>query len=91
MAGGFLSTFVGLLCQILAFAIFARALLTWIPNIRPDNPIVRFLTDITDPVLAPLQRVIPRIGMMDITPLIAMILLSQAGGILAQSLRSAGL
>jgi len=91
MPVGFLSTFVGLLCQILAFAIFARALTSWIPNLRPDNPIVRFLFDITEPILAPMRRVIPSIGMMDITPLIAMILLSQAGSILASSLRGAGL
>jgi YggT family protein len=85
------STFVGLLCQILAFAIFARALMSWIPNLRPDHPIVRFLNDITEPILAPLRRVIPSIGMMDISPLIAMILLSQVGNILANSLRGAGL
>jgi uncharacterized protein YggT (Ycf19 family) len=35
--------------------------------------------------------VIPSIGMMDISPLIAMILLSQVGNILANSLRGAGL
>jgi YggT family protein len=88
---GFLSTFVGLLCQILAFAIFARALVTWIPNVRPDNALVRLLNDITEPILAPLRRVIPNVGMMDISPLIAMILLSQVGSILANSLRGAGL
>jgi YggT family protein len=87
---GFLSTFVGLLCQILAFAILARALVSWIPNMRPDNALVHFLNDITEPILAPLRRVIPPIGMMDISPLIAMILLSQVGSILASSLRGAG-
>lgn len=91
MPTNFLSTFVGLLFQILAFAIFARALLSWIPNLRPDHPAVRFLMDITEPVLAPLRRVIPSVGMMDLSPLIAMILLSQVGNILANSLRGAGL
>jgi YggT family protein len=87
---GFLSTFVGLLCQILAFAILARALVSWVPNMRPDSAPVRFLNDITEPILAPLRKVIPPIGMMDISPLIAMILLSQVGSILASSLRGAG-
>ena len=72
-------------------AIFARALLSWIPSLRPDNPIVRFLMDITEPILSPLRRVIPSIGAMDLTPLIAMLILSQAGSILSSSLRSAGL
>lgn len=91
MPAFFLSTFVGLLTQILAIAIFVRALLSWIPNMRPDNPLVRFLADITDPVIIPFRRVIPSIGMMDISPLVAMIVLQFAGQILQQSLRSAGL
>ena len=86
----FLSTFVSVLCQVLALAIFVRALMSWI-NPNPGNPIVRFLTDITEPILAPLRRVIPMVGMMDLSPLIAMIVLSYAGQILASSLRSAGL
>lgn len=86
----FLSTFVSVLCQVLALAIFVRALLSWI-NPSPGNPIVRFLNDITEPILAPLRRVIPMVGMMDLSPLIAMIVLSYAGQILASSLRSAGL
>ncbi len=91
MPVNFISTFVGLLCNILAMAIFARALLSWIPSLRPENPIVRFLMDITEPILSPLRRVIPSIGAMDLTPLIAMLILSQAGSILSSSLRSAGL
>lgn len=71
-------------------AIFVRALLSWIPNMRPDHPIVRFLNDITEPVLTPFRRVIPMVGAMDLSPLVAMIVLSQAGSILAASLRSAG-
>jgi YggT family protein len=88
---GFLSNFVGLLCNILAIAILVRALLSWIPSLKPDNPLVRFVNDITEPILAPLRRVIPMVGMMDLSPLIAMIVLNYGGSILAASLRSAGL
>jgi YggT family protein len=88
---GFLSYFVSILCQVLAMAIFVRALVSWIPNMRPDHPIVRFLNDITEPILQPFRRVIPMVGMMDLSPLVAMIVLSFAGDILSRSLRSAGL
>lgn len=91
MPGYFLSTFVGILTNVLAIAILVRALLSWIPSIRPDNPLVRFVNDITEPILAPLRRVIPMVGMMDLSPLIAMIVLNYGGSILAASLRSAGL
>jgi YggT family protein len=36
---------------------------------------VVFLDYITEPILAPLRRVIPRIGMIDITPMVAIIIL----------------
>lgn len=71
---GFLITFFDLLFSILGFAIIARALISWI-SIDPSHPIVVLLHQITEPILAPLRRVIPPIGMMDITPIVALILL----------------
>lgn len=62
------------LCDVLTYAIVARAILSWFP-IRYDNPIVVFLNQITEPFLSPLRRVIPRLGMIDITPLIAVLIL----------------
>lgn len=66
--------FVGLLIQILGFAIFARAILSWFP-IDKNGPVVQALAAITDPILDPLRKVIPPIGMIDITPMVAMFLL----------------
>lgn len=66
--------FISFLCQALAFIIFLRALISWF-NPSPTNPIVVFLNHVTEPILAPLRRVIPRIGMVDITPMVAIILL----------------
>jgi len=85
-----LSNFVSILTQVLAMAIFARAILSWIPAMPPDHPIARFLSDITEPVLMPFRRVIPMVGMMDLSPLVAMLVLNFAGQMLANSLRGAG-
>lgn len=65
---------VGYLVQFLAFAILARALLSWFPIDR-NGPIFQFLNAVTDPILEPLRKVIPPIGMIDITPMVAMFLL----------------
>ena len=65
---------VGYLIQFLGFAIFARSLLSWFPIDR-NGPVVQALVSITDPVMEPLRKVIPPIGMIDITPMVAMILL----------------
>jgi YggT family protein len=50
-------------------------LLSWFP-IDQSNPIVRIIWEITEPVLAPIRRVIPRIGMFDLSPLAAFLVIS---------------
>jgi len=55
-------------------AIFFRAILSWV-NPDPYSPLVRALDQVTEPILGPLRRVVPRIGMIDLTPMIAIIIL----------------
>jgi len=71
----FLVNFVDLFFNILTWAIIIRVLLSWIPGLPPDNPIVRLLLSITDPVLEPARRVIPPIGMIDISPIVVLFVL----------------
>ena len=66
--------FVYYLCRILAFAIFVRAILSWFALSR-YNLFMVLLDDVTEPLLSPLRQVVPRLGMFDITPLIAIIIL----------------
>ena len=66
--------FIAILCQVLALIIFIRAILTWF-TISRHNPAVAFLDFITEPILAPLRRIIPTLGMIDITPMLAIIIL----------------
>ena len=65
---------LALFLDVLAFSIFFRALASWFPIDR-EGPVLRALDAITEPVLDPLRRVVPTIGMIDITPMVAMILL----------------
>ena len=85
--GNFLVSFVDILFQVLIFAILIRALISWFP-IAPTSPSIRLLDDITEPILAPLRRVVPRLGMMDITPIVAMIGLQLLRQILVQGLQT---
>jgi len=62
--------FIAYLLQMMAFAIIARSLSTWFPAAR-NNPLVQILYQITDPILIPLSRVIPRAGMFDFSPMVA--------------------
>lgn len=72
---GILINAVQLFFTVLELALLARVLFSWI---RPDpySPFVRIIVQVTDPILQPLRRVIPPLGMLDITPLVALIGLS---------------
>ena len=64
-----------LLCQIvLVFevALFVRVILSWFP-LQPGGTMARvngFLVRVTDPILEPVRRVLPRMGMFDLSPII---------------------
>ncbi len=78
--------FVNLLVYILTTAIFLRAIFSWFVPPGSDNMIMKFLRDITEPVLSPLRRVLPTMGMLDLSPFVAMILLQVMGSIVTQTL-----
>lgn len=66
--------------QILDFALWAyvwillgRVIISWV-NADPDNPIVRFLYSVTDPVLDRVRRVLPvTAGGFDLSPIVVWI------------------
>ena len=60
--------------EIMMWLIIARSLTSWFPNAR-QNRIVELLYQVTDPILVPLGRLIPRIGMIDISPMVAILVL----------------
>lgn len=74
--------FIGALAQILdlllsayMWIVIARALLSWV-NPDPYNPVVRFLVNVTEPVLRPIRRTIPmgRMG-IDLSPMIVILVI----------------
>jgi YggT family protein len=74
---------------VLTILIIARALITWVPNlIDPRGPIAEFLYTITEPILAPIRSVMPRLGMIDLTPMIAIILLQVIGQVVIGYIQS---
>jgi YggT family protein len=77
--------------QILTFVRFLRVILSWIVvMMRTRNEFLisayRILEQITEPILAPLRRVLPRTGGIDFAPMIAIILLWIIGMVVAEAL-----
>ncbi len=64
-----------ILCYVLIAAIVARSLLSWF-NPDPRNFLVSLIHTITEPILAPLRRIIPRLEMIDFSPWVAVIILT---------------
>jgi len=83
----YLANFVSVLFEILTFAVFARVLLSWFP-MNPENPIVVILNEVTDPILRPLRRIVPPLGMLDLTPIVALVLLQVIQNLLVNALRA---
>lgn len=69
-----LAFLVNAICQILYWILVARIIISWFP-VEPYHPIVQFINQVTDPILMPLRRIPLQIGMLDLTPLLAFMLL----------------
>ena len=71
-------TFVDVLATVLSIALIGRVVVSWL-NVGPSSsmyPIVSILHQITEPILAPIRNVLPKFGMLDLSPMVAIILIS---------------
>ncbi|HXD99472.1 MAG TPA: YggT family protein [Candidatus Acidoferrum sp.] len=86
---------VARLLELLLWAYFwiiiARAVLSWV-NPDPFNPIVRFLYRVTEPVLRPIRRRLPTMGMgLDLSPMLVILAIYFLQAFLVESLRDLAL
>ena len=65
----FLLIFIQFFFFALWLLVLGRVLLSW-TNPRMEGPIARFLFETTEPLLAPIRRVLPQTGMVDLSPLV---------------------
>ncbi|MSQ11723.1 MAG: YggT family protein [Dehalococcoidia bacterium] len=53
---------------VIQFLILARVVMSWLPI--GNNPVTALVMQVTEPLLAPIRRVLPRMGMIDLAPMI---------------------
>lgn len=75
--GPFVLQLVHLLFTIYTFMLFGYILMSWIPNLR-ESPIGETLGKFVEPILGPFRKIIPPLGMIDISPIVALIALNLA-------------
>jgi YggT family protein len=75
MGIGFLLKFADILFNLLYLIVVCRVLLSWIrPN--PEQKWVQFIIQVSEPIMAPFRLTIFRLGMIDLSPIVALIALS---------------
>jgi YggT family protein len=74
VAGAFIRNFLLFLVLALWVLILARVLLSWVdPGGR--GRVAAFVIQMTEPILAPVRKALPRTGMFDLSPMIVLIVL----------------
>ncbi len=68
--------------QIYSFLLIVRVLLTWFPQIEWSSQPFAALSQITDPYLNLFRNIIPPLGGMDFSPILAFIALNIASALL---------
>ncbi len=63
-----------LIVTIVMFAIIGRAILSWFVR-DPSHPLMRLLIDVTEPILGPIRRRLPQTTGLDLSPLIAILVI----------------
>jgi YggT family protein len=67
-----------------------RILLTWFPNVNFYDPPLSWLAQITDPYLNIFRSIIPPLGGMDVSPILAFLLLKVVRDVLLRSTAGLG-
>ena len=81
---------VGLLVNIYFFALLAMIILSWVAG-GSRHPAINLLHQITEPVMAPLRKVLPPMGGLDFSPILVFILINVLQILLRHIANNAGL
>lgn len=73
--------FIYILSWTLTIAIIIRALMSWF-NPTGAGSFGRLLAEITDPILTPIRRILPPVGGIDFSPLLALIIIQLVSNVL---------
>lgn len=86
-----ISELVDIVFSLLLMIMFVRVALTWFPNIDWYTQPFKILKAIADPIFEPFKRIIPPIAGLDLSPIVAFLLVSFARSAITSFLASNGL
>ena len=65
---------LALLIDLYSLIVFVTVILSWV-QLSPENPLVRISQKLVEPVLAPIRRVLPDLGGIDLSPMVLLLAL----------------
>jgi YggT family protein len=74
MIAYYLVLLINFTAQAFTLLMLAYAILSWVAKPKPWNQVRLFVDRISEPLLAPIRRVVPLVGMVDISPLVFILL-----------------
>lgn len=81
----YLVSFIQLFFQALWIALFARVILSWIDPMG-NMRVSQIVREITEPILAPIRSILPNTGMIDLSPLVAFLLIGLVQNLILRAL-----
>lgn len=76
---------VNVFFEVLTWLIIIRCILTFVRH-DPYQPIIRFIYEVTEPIMAPFRRMIPAAGGMDFSPIVVLLAITLVQRIVIQLL-----
>ncbi|HLV65390.1 MAG TPA: YggT family protein [Polyangiaceae bacterium] len=64
--------FLSVLLDAYSLVVLAAVVVSWL-QLSPDHPVVRFTAALTEPLLAPIRRVLPAFGGFDFSPMVLLL------------------
>ena len=77
-------TIISIVAQLLVLLVFISVILSYFMD--PYHPIRRGVDNIVEPMLSPIRRVIPSVGMLDFSPLVLILLIQLVKSLLVSLL-----
>jgi YggT family protein len=77
----FLVGVIQLAVQLISLIIILHVLMSWF-QLEPWHPVRRFLDQLAEPILRPFRNAIPPVGMFDLSPMVALIVIQIVGQVL---------
>jgi uncharacterized protein YggT (Ycf19 family) len=90
---GNVADYVAALLLVYTVLIIANVVLSWVQQFRPLpyspplRAVIGFIEESTNPFLNLFRRFIPRLGPLDISPIVAILVLSILGGVVVNLIR----